>query len=76
MERKNLKFGNGYLDNLFKMTTIIKLGTFCDATAGIGASIRTHGQTDRRTDGGRTDGGRTEEGQTDVEVKIVIFVMI
>ena len=41
--------------------------TFCDATAGNGASFRTdgNGQTDEWTDE-RTD------GQTDVEVEIVI----
>ena len=38
------------------------LVTFCDTSAGIGASFR----TDARTDGGRL------EGQTDVEVEIVI----
>ena len=38
------------------------LVTFCDTTAGIGATFRTDTQT---------DGRRTEE-QTDVEVEIVI----
>ena len=37
------------------------LATFCDMTAGIGPSFRTH-----RRNHGRTD------GQTDVEVEIVI----
>ena len=41
------------------------LVTFCDPTAGIGVSFRTHG----RTADGRTTAA---EGQTDVEVEIVI----
>ena len=39
--------------------------TFCQTTAGNGASFRTHGMTDKRNDG-RTD------GQTDVKVEIVV----
>ena len=38
------------------------LVTFCDTTAGIGATFQTHTQTD----------GRRTEGQTDMEVEIVI----
>ena len=38
-----------------------KFETFCDKTAEIGGSFRTHRHTDEQTD-----------GQTDVEVKIVI----
>ena len=49
--------------SLIAHTKQILLVTFCDTTAGVGASFRTHG---------RTDGRRTEEGQTDVEVEVVI----
>ena len=37
------------------------LVTSCDSPAGIGASLRTHGNTDGRTD-----------GRTDVKVEIVL----
>ena len=43
-------------------TKQLLLVTFCDETAGIGASFWTHGPTRRRKD----------RGQTDVEVEIVI----
>ena len=44
-------------------TKQLLLVTFCDTTAGIGASCRTDG---------RMDGGQMAEGQTDVEIEIVI----
>ena len=52
---------NAYF-SLITHTKQLLLVTFCDTTAGIGASFRTHGRTETRR----------EEGQTDVEVEIVI----
>ena len=41
--------------------------TFCEQTAGNGASFQTHGRTNGWTDRGHCD----VHGQTDVEVEIV-----
>ena len=50
---------------LIAHTKQLLLVTFCDLSARVGVSFRTHGRT--------ADSGRTAaEGQTDVEVKIVI----
>ena len=54
---------NAYF-SLIAYTKQILLVTFCDTTAGIGASFRKHGRT--------VEDGRRREGQTDVEVEIVI----
>ena len=47
--------------SLLKNTKKLSLMTFCDTTAEIGVSFRTHEHTDGRMD-----------GQTDVTVEIVI----
>ena len=41
--------------------------TFCDTTAGNGASFRTHGWTTKRME---------QDGQTDVDVEIVIWISV
>ena len=51
---------NAYF-SLITHTKQLLLVTFCDPTAGIGVSFRTHGRT-----------AAAAEGQTDVEVEIVI----
>ena len=52
---------NAYFSRMTHTKQLL-LVTFCYTTAGIGASFRTHGRMD----------ARTEEGQTDVKVEIVI----
>ena len=50
---------------LLTYTKQLLLITFCQTTAGNGASFRTHGMTDRMMD-------RMTDGQTDVDVEIAI----
>ena len=59
MDLKGLRVTQNTHFSLLTYTKQLLFVTFCDTTAGIGASFRTHGW--RRT-----------EGQTEVEVEIVI----
>ena len=65
---KNSMFSIGAILHIFSLLTPVKqllLVTFCDTTAGIGASFQTHRQTNKRME-------RQKDGQTDVEVERVI----
>ena len=61
MDPVSLRVTQNVYFSLLTHTKQLLLMTFCQTTAGNGASFRTHGMTDGMTD-----------GQTDVEVEIVI----
>ena len=52
--------------SLIAHTKQLLLVTFCDTTAGIGDSFRTHGHTNTRTHGGWTDRRGSQNSYLDV----------
>ena len=61
MDPRVLRVTQDVYFSLLTHTKKLLLVTYCDPTAGIGVSFRTHGRT-------------AAERQTDVEVKIVIWI--
>ena len=61
MDPRGLVVTKNVYFSLLSHTKQLLLVTFCDMTAGIGASFQTQRQTERQTD-----------GQIDMEVEIVI----